>query len=159
MFVYRVVRTCYNVHLGSKSEVNQATAKASLTQMLTVVFHRLETDDPSTLPPPIVVADVLSKQSGGGKAADGTSIFILVRTGNQTDHLVFLPFTDSFENVAGYVQGLLNKAIADTNAGITAVVVAVGAVDPDDGCVDERRVDNEVTAREFDEYSEPVRLF
>ena len=77
-FVYRVVRTCYNVHLGSKSEVNQATAKASLTQMLTVVFHRLETDDPSTLPPPIVVADVLSKQSGGGKAGDGTSILILV---------------------------------------------------------------------------------
>ena len=76
MFMYRVVRTCYNVRLGSKSEVNQATAKASLTQMLTVVFHRLETDDPSTLPPPIVVADVLSKQSGGGKAADGTSILI-----------------------------------------------------------------------------------
>ena len=156
--MYRVVRTCYNVHLGSKSEVNQATAKASLTQMLTVVFHRLETDDPSTLPPPIVVADVLSKQSGGGKAADGTSILIL-RTGNQNDDNFFLPFTDSFENVAGYVQGLLNKAIADTNAGITAVGVAVGAVDPDDGCVDERRVDNEVTAREFDEDSEPVRLF
>ena len=66
-FVYRVVRTCYNVHLGSKSEVNQATAKASLTQMLTVVFHRLETDDPSTLPPPIVVADVLSKQSAAAR--------------------------------------------------------------------------------------------
>ena len=57
------------------------------------------------------------------------------------------------------MQGLLNKAIADTNAGITAVGVAVGAGDPDDGCVDERRVDNEVTAREFDEDSEPVRLF
>lgn len=57
------------------------------------------------------------------------------------------------------MQGLLNKAIADTNAGITAVGVAVGAVDPDDGCVDERRVDNEVTAREFDEDSEPVSLF
>ena len=57
------------------------------------------------------------------------------------------------------MQGLLNKAIADTNAGITAVGVAVGAVDPDDGCADERRVDNEVTAREFDEDSEPVRLF
>ena len=53
----------------------------------------------------------------------------------------------------------MNKAIADTNAGITAVGVAVGAGDPDDGCVDERRVDNEVTAREFDEDSEPVRSF
>ena len=111
----RVVRTCYNVHLGSKSEVNQATAKASLTQMLTVVFHRLETDDPSTLPPPIVVADLLGKNN-----------LATTKSGD-----------DSFENLVGYVQGLLNKAIADTNAGITAVGVAVGAVEPDDGCVDE----------------------
>ena len=40
----RIVRTCYNVFLGSKSEVNQTTAKASLTQMLTIVFHRMEAD-------------------------------------------------------------------------------------------------------------------
>jgi len=45
--------------------------------------------------------------------------------GNQNDDMFFLPYTDSFENVAGYVQGLLNKAIADTNAGITAVGVPV----------------------------------
>ena len=107
----RVVRTCYNVHLGSKSEVNQATAKASLTQMLTVVFHRLETDDPSTLPPPIVVADLLGKNDLAPAKSAGD---------------------DSFENLAGYVQGLLNKAIADTNAGITGIAVAVGAVEPDD---------------------------
>ena len=130
----RVVRTCYNVHLGSKSEVNQATAKASLTQMLTVVFHRLETDDPSTLPPPIVVADLLGKNN-----------LATTKSGD-----------DSFENLVGYVQGLLNKAIADTNAGITAVGVAVGAVEPDDGCVDETRGKNEVTSREFDEESEPA---
>ena len=86
-------------------------------------------------------------------------LLVHLRMGNVNDDNFFLPLTDSFENVAGYVQGLLNKAIADTNAGITAVGVAVGAVDPDDGCVDERRVDNEVTAREFDEDSEPVRLF
>ena len=116
----RVVRTCYNVHLGSKSEVNQATAKASLTQMLTVVFHRLETDDPSTLPPPIVVADLLGKNDLATHTKSATS-------------------DDSFENLAGYVQGLLNKAIADTNASIAGIAVAVGAVEPDDGCVDETR--------------------
>lgn len=27
------VRTCYNIHLMSRSEVNQTTAKASLTQV------------------------------------------------------------------------------------------------------------------------------
>lgn len=29
----RVVRTCYNIFLASKSEVNQTTAKACLTQV------------------------------------------------------------------------------------------------------------------------------
>ena len=55
----RVVRTCYNIYLASKSEVNQNTAKATLTQMLTTVFHRLETDDPHATAPAVVVADVL----------------------------------------------------------------------------------------------------
>eukprot|EP00798_Chlamydomonas_sp_ICE-L_P022401 gene22401-29513_t len=35
------VRTCYNIYLMSRSEVNQTTAKASLTQMLNVVFQRM----------------------------------------------------------------------------------------------------------------------
>eukprot|EP00217_Crustomastix_stigmatica_P006110 CAMPEP_0183807166 /NCGR_PEP_ID=MMETSP0803_2-20130417/40777_1 /TAXON_ID=195967 /ORGANISM="Crustomastix stigmata, Strain CCMP3273" /LENGTH=1848 /DNA_ID=CAMNT_0026051939 /DNA_START=183 /DNA_END=5729 /DNA_ORIENTATION=+ len=55
----RVVRTCYNIFLGSKSEVNQTTAKASLTQMLTVVFHRMEVDSPIAPAPTIVVAELL----------------------------------------------------------------------------------------------------
>eukprot|EP00891_Asterochloris_glomerata_P002829 jgi/Astpho2/2829/e_gw1.00050.8.1_t len=36
------VRTCYNIFLMSRMEVNQSTAKASLTQMLNVVFQRME---------------------------------------------------------------------------------------------------------------------
>jgi brefeldin A-inhibited guanine nucleotide-exchange protein len=39
------VRTCYNIFLMSHSETNQTTAKASLTQMLNVVFQRMEADD------------------------------------------------------------------------------------------------------------------
>ena len=38
----QAVRTCYNIFLLSKSEVNQNTAKASLTQMVNVVFQRME---------------------------------------------------------------------------------------------------------------------
>lgn len=38
------VRTCYNIFLMSRSEVNQQTAKATLTQMLNVVFQRMEAD-------------------------------------------------------------------------------------------------------------------
>ncbi|KAK2184722.1 hypothetical protein NP493_255g01035 [Ridgeia piscesae] len=36
------VRTCYNIYLASKNLVNQTTAKATLTQMLNVIFTRME---------------------------------------------------------------------------------------------------------------------
>ncbi|KAH9416417.1 Brefeldin A-inhibited guanine nucleotide-exchange protein 1 [Dermatophagoides pteronyssinus] len=37
-----VIRTCYNIYLSSKKLVNQTTAKAALTQMLNVIFSRME---------------------------------------------------------------------------------------------------------------------
>ncbi|XP_051121206.1 brefeldin A-inhibited guanine nucleotide-exchange protein 5 isoform X2 [Andrographis paniculata] len=39
-----VIRVCYNIALNSKSPINQATAKAMLTQILSIVFRRMETD-------------------------------------------------------------------------------------------------------------------
>ncbi len=36
------VRTCYNIYLASKNLINQTTAKATLTQMLNVIFMRME---------------------------------------------------------------------------------------------------------------------
>ncbi|CAN1217020.1 Brefeldin A-inhibited guanine nucleotide-exchange protein 5 [Linum perenne] len=39
-----VIRICYNIALHSKSPVNQATSKAMLTQMISIVFRRMETD-------------------------------------------------------------------------------------------------------------------
>ena len=36
------MRTCYNIFLVSRSDVNQTTAKATLTQMLNCVFQRME---------------------------------------------------------------------------------------------------------------------
>ncbi|XP_071487051.1 brefeldin A-inhibited guanine nucleotide-exchange protein 1-like [Diadema antillarum] len=38
----QVVRTCYNIYLASKNLINQTTAKATLTQMLNVIFSRME---------------------------------------------------------------------------------------------------------------------
>ncbi|KAL4188056.1 hypothetical protein AMTRI_Chr09g42220 [Amborella trichopoda] len=55
----QIVRTCYDVYLGSKNMVNQTTAKASLIQMLVIVFRRMEADS-STVPlQPIVVAELM----------------------------------------------------------------------------------------------------
>jgi hypothetical protein len=52
------VRTCYNIHLMTRSEVNQTTAKATLTQMLNVVFQRMEAGSVK-----IVVRGCCSKQA------------------------------------------------------------------------------------------------
>ncbi|XP_073005233.1 brefeldin A-inhibited guanine nucleotide-exchange protein 5 [Typha latifolia] len=39
-----VIRVCYNIALNSKSPVNLATSKAMLTQMISIVFRRMESD-------------------------------------------------------------------------------------------------------------------
>ncbi|CAK8690782.1 unnamed protein product [Clavelina lepadiformis] len=38
----QAVRTCYNIYLASRNTVNQTTARATLTQMLNVIFSRME---------------------------------------------------------------------------------------------------------------------
>lgn len=55
----QVVRACYNVFLTSRSDVNQATAKATLTQMLNVVFQRMEAGSINVVVPPIMVSHQL----------------------------------------------------------------------------------------------------
>jgi brefeldin A-inhibited guanine nucleotide-exchange protein len=40
--VLQAVRTCYDIYLSSKNLVNQTTARATLTQMLHVIFSRME---------------------------------------------------------------------------------------------------------------------
>lgn len=39
------IRSCFNIHLISKNQVNKTTAKAALTQMLSVVNQRMEVND------------------------------------------------------------------------------------------------------------------
>lgn len=48
------VRTCYNIYLASKNLINQTTAKATLTQMLNVIFTRMENQAVSTCPITII---------------------------------------------------------------------------------------------------------
>lgn len=41
----QAVRACFQIHLITKSQVNKTTAKAALTQMLSIVFQRMEAFD------------------------------------------------------------------------------------------------------------------
>ena len=63
----QIVRTCYDIYLASKNVVNQTTAKASLIQMLVIVFRRMEADSSTVPVQPIVVAELMEPP----EAADG----------------------------------------------------------------------------------------
>lgn len=65
-----IVRTCYDIYLGSKNVVNQTTAKASLVQMLVIVFRRMEADSSAAPIQPIVVAELMDP--GEKVDADGS---------------------------------------------------------------------------------------
>ncbi|CAL5083523.1 unnamed protein product [Urochloa decumbens] len=58
-----VIRVCYNIALNSKSPVNQATSKAMLTQMISIVFRRMESEQVSVSPAVSVVKDTSSSST------------------------------------------------------------------------------------------------
>uniref|UniRef100_A0A672PTQ8 Brefeldin A-inhibited guanine nucleotide-exchange protein 1-like n=1 Tax=Sinocyclocheilus grahami TaxID=75366 RepID=A0A672PTQ8_SINGR len=66
--VLQAVRTCYNIYLASKNLINQTTAKATLTQMLNVIFARMENQAVSAFDTSPVKANLmlLNDHSSGG---------------------------------------------------------------------------------------------
>lgn len=122
----RIVRTCYNIYLSSKSEVNQNTAKATLTQMLTTVFHRLETDDPHASAPTIVVADLL-RPIGTSDDVDGVTA------------------------MSTAVQTFMNKVATDMNS-----VGSLSYFADPDVAVKSDAVEREITDGEFDHDTAPM---
>nr|XP_043623533.1 brefeldin A-inhibited guanine nucleotide-exchange protein 2-like [Erigeron canadensis] len=71
-----IVRTCYDVYLGSKFVVNQTTAKASLVQMLVIVFRRMEADSSTVPVQPIVVAELMEPLEKGGDGDGTMAVFV-----------------------------------------------------------------------------------
>ena len=53
LLFFQALRTCYSIYLLSKNLVNQTAAKASVTQMVNIVFHRLESLEPLNKETPI----------------------------------------------------------------------------------------------------------
>uniref|UniRef100_A0A672QPV6 ARF guanine nucleotide exchange factor 1 n=1 Tax=Sinocyclocheilus grahami TaxID=75366 RepID=A0A672QPV6_SINGR len=72
--VLQAVRTCYNIYLASKNLINQTTAKATLTQMLNVIFARMENQAVSafdTSPSVFLCSDVKESREGEAEPAEG----------------------------------------------------------------------------------------
>jgi brefeldin A-inhibited guanine nucleotide-exchange protein len=117
------VRACYNVFLTSRSEVTQATAKATLTQIVNVVFQRQEVGSLSVVVPPMAVADVL-----GLPPADSSSMSVFVQ---QFLHDV-ASAVDPFGTFAEGVQAGLDDAFAPGDPAGPAVEELYDPSDPVD---------------------------
>ncbi|GLT51910.1 hypothetical protein SLA2020_252830 [Shorea laevis] len=100
----QIVRTCYDIYLGSKNVVNQTTAKASLIQMLVIVFRRMEADSSTVPVQPIVVAELMEP----------------------------IEKSDSDGSMTQFVQGFITKIMQDIDGVLNPVTpgkVSVGAHD------------------------------
>ncbi|XP_076951950.1 brefeldin A-inhibited guanine nucleotide-exchange protein 2-like [Bidens hawaiensis] len=71
-----IVRTCYDVFSNSRNVVNQTTAKASLIQMLVIVFRRMEADSSTVPVQPIVVAELMDPPEKGGDEDVPMAVFV-----------------------------------------------------------------------------------
>ncbi|KAB2019746.1 hypothetical protein ES319_D07G018000v1 [Gossypium barbadense] len=68
-----VIRVCYNIALHSKSPVNQATSKAMLTQMISIIFRRMEADPVSTSSNSSDLTKAASVENSTSKAEEASS--------------------------------------------------------------------------------------
>ncbi|XP_021277449.1 brefeldin A-inhibited guanine nucleotide-exchange protein 5 [Herrania umbratica] len=68
-----VIRVCYNIALHSKSPINQATSKAMLTQMISIIFRRMEADPVSTSSGSSDHTEVASSENSTSKAEEASS--------------------------------------------------------------------------------------
>lgn len=75
----QIVKSCYNVYLGSQSAVNQMCAKTSLVQILIIVFARVEADAVDVEIKKASMADVLDladKSLNGSNLVQAANNFI-----------------------------------------------------------------------------------
>ncbi|XP_058817633.1 brefeldin A-inhibited guanine nucleotide-exchange protein 1 [Topomyia yanbarensis] len=72
--VLQGVRTCYDIYLSSKNLINQTTARATLTQMLNVIFTRMENQAYEYLANGAMVPVVGSASAGQEDAAVNTAV-------------------------------------------------------------------------------------
>ncbi|MBA0865974.1 hypothetical protein Goshw_016788 [Gossypium schwendimanii] len=66
-----IIRVCYNITLHSKSPITQATSKAMLTQMISILFRRMETD---VVPTSSGSADHTEAASSSDQNDNGTTL-------------------------------------------------------------------------------------
>lgn len=111
------MRTCYDIYLSSKNLINQTTARATLTQMLNVIFTRMEhqafetnsetSADNSTIQIPVITSPAETNPSEKPSNDDRkSSEQIVATTAANTDAAAA-----GFESDELYIRHMLNEII------------------------------------------------
>jgi len=66
--IRKAIRTCIDIHLISRNEINRKTAQATLNQMMNIIFQRMESKAPKVKQLSLPVLDELSKEDSGSSA-------------------------------------------------------------------------------------------
>lgn len=113
--VLQAVRTCYDIYLFSKNLVNQTTACATLTQMLDVIFSRMENQ--------------IYEMASGTSGMEQTPSVASIATANGVDTLEGIQPGSSHLSETGSANGINSKEATDdvevpeTPEAIAAVLV------------------------------------
>ena len=109
----KCIRCSYNIFLSSKSFMNSNTAKATLTQIVTTIFTRMEADDDVVLVKPIVVKDVLSTSY----AASGSDGYYNTAVSNEESSITL------------FVQSFVNRVVQDIEQATSSSLQQQAAAD------------------------------
>ncbi|XP_021597943.1 brefeldin A-inhibited guanine nucleotide-exchange protein 5 isoform X2 [Manihot esculenta] len=134
-----VIRVCYNIVLHSKSPINQATSKAMLTQMISIVFRKMETDPQtqvSTSSSSAVNVEATSEEKSNAKVEE-----TLTMDQNEEGMTLGDAHDKMKETSLASVEELLNLAGAADIKGLEAVLDK--AVQIEDGKTITRGIDLE----------------
>uniref|UniRef100_A0A182P8A8 SEC7 domain-containing protein n=1 Tax=Anopheles epiroticus TaxID=199890 RepID=A0A182P8A8_9DIPT len=108
--VLQGVRTCYDIYLSSKNLINQTTARATLTQMLNVIFTRMENQAFEAIA-------TANSTSAGGTSPNGTGGASTVGTDESPTKPVEEKHPD-YEAVRAIVEEIVDNVIAQAAANV-----------------------------------------
>lgn len=102
--VLLTIRTVYNVYLASRNLVNQTTARATLTQMINVIFARMESQAEEES---VKIDGEPQQETGGGTVVSNGEVEAELSTENVTNG----DATDSQTIVRGILDDVVNSVV------------------------------------------------
>lgn len=121
--VLLAVRTCYNIFLASKNLINQTTARATLTQMLNVIFTRMENQAlEAEVHAELHASDKLGLANGEAKFAKDEHGTVLVNGDVEGKSESKLEFTESEKTAVEILDNIIDGVVLEVDNKIAMAV-------------------------------------